>query len=167
VGAEAQEQKFDVARWYLRAALSEFRSIFDLLNADPKSKQLEKQWNRSSAKAQLDADPIVSVLRKVRDFAVHSGHVRGIEKNFSVVFPGSDSERPQNMPSIVIDPIDRGVLAAARGKDELSKFSDDDLKCFNTQARHWPADLLVHIAIYRSSIPLRNFLATTRKRDVV
>jgi len=162
VGVHAHEQNFELARWYLRAALSEFRSIFDLLNADLKSMQLSTQWKRSEYKGQLEADPIVSILRKVRDFVVHSAQVKGIEKNFVAVFPDGYPERRQDMPSLVIDPLDRQALTEKRGNDEFRNFSDQDLDCFNTEARRWPADLLIHIAVYKASIPLSGFLATSR-----
>jgi hypothetical protein len=102
-----------------------------------------------------------NILRKVRDFAVHSARVRGIEKNFVAVFSADYPERRQDMPSLVIDPLDRQVLAKGRGNDDLKDYSDDDLHSFNDQAAHWPADLLIHIAIYKASIPLRGFLSAT------
>jgi hypothetical protein len=160
LGIHAHEQNFELARWHLRASLSEFRSIFDLLNADLRSMQLSKQWERSPFKSALETDPIVSILRKVRDFAVHSERIKGIEKNFVAVFPADFPERRQDMPSLVIDPLDRKALAKG-GSDELRHFSDDELISFNTEAARWPADLLIHIAIFKASIPLRGFLSAS------
>lgn len=68
VGSKSFDGNLELARWYLRAALSEFRSIFDLLSADFKSEGIATQWKRSPQKAFIEADPIIAVLRKVRDF---------------------------------------------------------------------------------------------------
>jgi hypothetical protein len=66
------------------------------------------------------------------------------------------------MPAIVIEPLDRIALASGRGKDELSQFDDNTLSVFNDHARKWPADLLVHIAVYRTSEPLAAFISANR-----
>lgn len=161
VGSTSFEGNLELARWYLRAALSEFRSIFDLLNLDLKSMRLASQWKRSTYKAQLDADPLVSILRKVRDFAIHSAHITGVAKNFKVSSPQDPAVATSDMPSIVIDPIDRDAFAAGRSGDELSMFDDETLSFFNQQTKIWPADMLIHVTIYRASQPLAGFLSTT------
>jgi hypothetical protein len=166
VGSKSFDGNLELARWYLRAALSEFRSIFDLLGNDFKSLGLAAQWKRSHQRALIDADPIVAVLRKVRDFAIHSDTIVGEPKTFKV----SSSQHPtadvSDMPAVVIEQLDRGALAFNRGKkDELSHFDDSTLSVFNDHARQWPADLLVHMAIYRTSQSLAGFLAANRQNE--
>jgi hypothetical protein len=146
----------------LRAALSEFRSIFDLFGVDLKDLALAAQWKRSAHRAHMDSDPIVAVLRKVRDFAIHSEVITGDPKTFKVSSPESTAT-PTDMPAIVIESLDRSALAHTRGKDELSEFDDETLGVFNDHARHWPADLLVHIAVYRTSEYLAAFLSAHHK----
>ncbi len=162
VGAKSFDGNLELARWYLRAALSEFRSIFDLLGIDLKSLGLATQWKCSPHRSQVDSDPIVSVLRKVRDFAVHSQVIVGEQKTFRVVSPRS-ADVVSDLPSIVIEPLNRSVLKTSRGKDELNQFNDESLAVFNEQASNWPADLLVHIAVYRMSEYLAAFLSTNRR----
>ncbi len=154
LGSTSFEENLEQARWYLRASLSEFRSIFDLLNSDLKSLGVAAQWKQSPYKAALEADATVAVLRKVRDFAIHSAIIRGVPKTFTVSTPG-EKDPPSKMPSIVIEPLSRNTLEMRR---ELTSFDDATLTSFNDQSRHWPADLLVHIAIYRSSEPIACFL---------
>lgn len=163
VGSKSYDGNLELARWYLRAALSEFRSIFDLLNTDLKSFGLTTQWKRSPQRTLLEADPIVSVLRKVRDFAIHSALIVGEAKTFKVVSSQQSAVAASDMPAIIIEPLDRVALASSRGKDELSQIDENALSVFNEHARRWPADMLVHIAVYRTSQPLAMFLAVNRK----
>jgi hypothetical protein len=51
-------------------------------------------------------------------------------------------------------------------KRELSNFSDEVLNEFNCQSQDWPADLLLQIAVYRSSVPLASFLSQRTGSDV-
>lgn len=157
IDSHARDANPEVARWYFRGALSEFRSMFDLLPADLKDEGLSKQWERGRFKKALDSHPLVAIFKKVRDFAVHSIHVRGFGKDFSVTFLGKYSERQEVIPSIFIEPLDRKVLGR-----EISDISDEDLAWFNRQTAMWPAHLLIQEAIYQTSIPLRNFLVTAR-----
>lgn len=163
VGSKSFDGNLELARWYLRAALSEFRSIFDLLGTDFKALNLAAQWKSSPHRTQIEADPIVAVLRKVRDFAIHSRIIAGEQKTFRVVSLQGVESVASDLPAIVIEPLDRQVLKVRRGKDELNQFSDDDLLVFNQQASAWPADLLVQIAIYRASEYLAAFLSTNRQ----
>jgi hypothetical protein len=165
VGSKSFDGNLELARWYLRAALSEFRSIFDLVGTDFKSLGLAAQWKRSPQRALIDADPIVSVLRKVRDFVIHSALIVGEAKTFKVVSSQRPAAGVSDMPAIVIEPLDRVALASYRGKDELSQFDENTLSAFNEHARRWPADMLVHIAVYRTSEPLAVFLAANRKNE--
>lgn len=130
---------------------------------DFKSLGLAAQWKRSPEKALFDADPIVAVLRKVRDFAIHSANIVGEPKTFKVISSQDPGDGTSDMPAIIIEPLNRAKLTASRGKDELSQFDDSALSVFNEQARHWPANMLVHIAVYRTSEPLARFLAANRK----
>jgi hypothetical protein len=161
--ASAKENRPEKARRYFRAALSEFRSIFDLLNSDLRSKEggLANQWEGSQFKSELDAHPLIAVLRKVRDFAVHSSQVAGVAKDFVVTVLGQGDEHQASIPSLYIDSLDKTRLHR-----ELSYFSDVDIEWFNRQTALWPAYLLVQEAVFQTSVPLRNFLVT-RRRDAV
>ena len=161
VDLHARVQEFEIARYYFRAALSEFRSIFDLLNADLKGDGLSKQWERSRFKSELEAHPLVSILKKVRNCAVHSALVRGFDKEFSVTVLGDGPERREDIPSIFVDSLDRQALAR-----EIADVPDAHLEWFNRQAARWPAHLLIQEAIYQTSVPLRNFLVIARQSAV-
>lgn len=161
IDSHARGRAVEVARWYFRAAISEFRSTFDLLPADLRTDGLSQQWDRSEFKTQLEAYPLISILKKVRNFAVHSVHVRGFGKDFPVTVLGDGPERQEDIPSIFVETLDRGVLGR-----EINDVSDEDLIWFNRQIAMWPAHLLIQEAIYQTSIPLHNFLATARRSAV-
>lgn len=161
INSKARDGFLDVARWYFRAAVSEFRSIFYVLPTDLKADGLSQQWERSASKQLLDTHPLVAVLKKVRNFAVHSIHVRGFGKDFSVTVLGDGPERQEDILSIFIEPLNRQVLGR-----EINDVSDEDLAWFNRQIAFWPAHLLVQEAIYQTSIRFHNFLATARRSAV-
>jgi len=165
VGTESFDGNLELARWYLRAALSEFRSILDLIGTDLKSLALSAQWKGSPQRLQVEEDPLISVLRKIRDFAIHSQVIVGEQKTFRVVSSGG-RDVVSDLPAVVIEPLNRSALKARRGKDELSQFTDEHLAVFNQHASNWPADLLVHIAVYRMSEYLAAFLSANRQIHV-
>ena len=162
VGSTSFSNNLELARWYLRASLSEFRSIFDLLNSDLKDLNLTAQWKSSENRSYLEADPIVAILRKIRDFAVHSALVQGQPAHFKVS-SADDTGTTSDMPSIVIDQLDPKNTGMHR---ELLRFRDNEIAEFNLLARQWPADLLIHIAIYRASEPIAGFLKSAQRHEV-
>lgn len=161
LGSVSTAETLDLARWYLRAALSEFRSIFDLLNSDLRTLNLLSVWEHSPEKAELDADSTVSVMRKVRDFAIHSAVIRGVPKKFQVQSLGGDQSSSE-LHALVIEPLTLETPAVRR---EASHFSAESLATFNTQAASWPADLLLQIAVYRTSELIAAFLRSQRQDE--
>ena len=161
IDTHAREGETKLALRYFRAAVSEFRSIFDLLPADLKAEGLSQQWNRSKFKIELETHPLIAVLIKVRNFAVHSDRVQGFGREFNVTVFGDGPARREAISSIFIDQLDRQALGR-----ELNDVPDESLQWFNRQVRHWPAQLIVQEAVYQASIPLRNFLATAKRRVV-
>lgn len=159
IDAHMRKQELKIARRYFRAALSEFRSIFDLLSADFRDQAdgLSQQWGRSCFKLQLESQPLVCVLRKVRDFAVHSSLVTGTAKQFVVTVLGQGPEREESIASLFIDHLERTTLGRY-GSD----LAVDHVEWFNHQATFWPAHLLIQEAVYQTSMPLQNFLARRR-----
>ena len=51
---EANKNNEKISRWYYRACLSEFKSIFDVLNSDFKNIGVSKIWKQSEFKNVLD-----------------------------------------------------------------------------------------------------------------
>jgi hypothetical protein len=159
--SHAREGETKLAQRYFRAAVSEFRSIFDLLPADWKAANLAHEWARSDFKRELEAHPLIAVLIKVRNFAVHSARVQGFGRNFSVTVLGDGPERREDIPSLFIDALDRQSLGR-----ELNDVSEESLHWFNRQIQHWPAQLIVQEAVFQASIPIRNFLVTAGCRAI-
>ena len=154
LGSISASGSLQLARWHLRAALSEYRSIFNVLGRDLRDLKLHQLWEQSEQKKLLDDDALVSVMRKVRDFAIHSTIIQGEAKTFRVT--SSEPSAPvSELSAVVIEPLSR---AAPEMKREIQRFDDETLTFFNREAANWPADLLVHIAVYRSSEPIAQFL---------
>jgi hypothetical protein len=163
LAAASSRQQLAIARWNLRAALTEFRSIFDLLPYDFRRLSLERTWRQSSHKLAMDADPVVAILRKVRDFAVHSVVLRGEPKTFKVL--SSRGGANSDLYGLVIEPLDRAKLSRG-SRDELSDFDDAALETFNEQASTWPADLLLQLAVFSASEYVASFLRS-RQADLI
>lgn len=161
IGSASTDGAQELARWNLRASLSEFRSIFDLLNSDLRSMGVLSQWEASPQKVELDSDATVIVMRKVRDFAIHSAVVRGTPKTFRVRSPGAD-QNPGNLEAIVIEPLEIDSPAVRR---EITKIPEEAVLAFNEQAASWPADLLMQIAVFRASEPIAGFLKAQRRDE--
>lgn len=159
LGSKSFDGEFEVARRYLRASLSEFRSIFDLINVDLKAEGLKSKWDKSLQLGYLNAEPIVSVLRKVRDFAIHLETIRGSEKIFKVSGPNLESPVSE-MSTIVIEPLSKSNPEMARN---ISHFSTETIETFNEIVKRWPADLVIQAAVYRASQPLAMFLKQEHK----
>ena len=154
LGSKSSDSEFEIARRYLRASLSEFRSIFDVINLDFKDRGLKSKWDKSIQLACLDAEPIVLLLRKVRDFAIHSETIKGSGKIFRVSGPNGDSPITE-MPAIVIEPLSKLNPEMARN---LSHFSTETISAFNEIVKRWPADFVIQHAIHRASQPIAAFL---------
>jgi hypothetical protein len=157
IDLHAREGRDDFARWNFRAAMSEFRSIFDLLPVDLRVDGLDKQWERSRFKMETEENPLIAILKKIRNFTVHTEHVRGMGKDFPVVYLGDGPEVKEEVPSLFIETVDRKVLGR-----EINDISEEDLLWFNRQIAMWPAHLIIQEAVYQASVSLRNFLVTAR-----
>jgi hypothetical protein len=97
------------------------------------------------------------VLRKVRDFAIHSDVVTGAPRTFKVGLLDESCHRVVDMRSIVIDPLVRGGRT-----QEMSAISADALAEFNDLAGKVPADLLIQAAVHRVSEYLSEFVVAHR-----
>lgn len=103
-------QDFQKARWHFRSALSEFKSIFDVLPYDLRILQLDKIWHKSIFPQNLDNDVLIKILKKVRDLAVHSAHVKGDNRKFRFKLVDGDGEHAIVTETIFIDSINRVCL---------------------------------------------------------
>lgn len=159
---EANENNIKLARWYYRATLSEFKSIFEVLCSDFKRMKINKIWQKSEFKNQFDSNPLIKILNKARDLAIHTVMLPGSHIAITVQFIDQNGERPVEQNCIFFDEIDRTMF-----KEKASYISDAELKWFNKQAKQWPVNLLVREAIYQSSVPIANFLTTNHKHIYV
>ena len=87
-------------------------------------------------------------------------NIQGIPKTFKVSSPHFE-EPSLDLPSLIIEPLDRANPKIER---ELRNLTDEALEEFNRQSQGWPADLLLQIAVFRSSGPLASFLKAGLKR---
>ena len=158
--AEAQNE--ELARWYYRATLSEFKSILDVLCSDMREYGVDKIWNRSQFKKQIKNNPLIKVLKKARDLSVHTVKLSGDHKSINVTFIDEKGERPKTIWCVFVNPIKKEM-----DKQLSTIITDEEVEWFNRQAQKWPAHLLVKEAIYQSSQPLAGFLSNYNKHLTV
>lgn len=158
----ANREDAELARCYARASLSEFKSIFEVLNADLRTMGLDKIWERSPFKGDLEGNALVKILKKARDLATHSMKLPGIHKAVQVYFPNEDGGKTEDKSYLFFNEITRAMFF-----QPVDYISDDELAWFNHQAITWPIDLLVREAVYQSSQPLASFLISNHGRITV
>jgi hypothetical protein len=146
-------KQVEIAKWYFRAALSEFKSIFDVLGADMKATDIKKVWDRSCIREDLEKQPLVKVLKKARNLTLHSVKIRGRSKVFSVISIDASGQRPRSLAGLFLDPI---------GTNEMT-ISEQQLRWFNNQAARWPVHLLIRHALFDVSWAINNFLVLHNK----
>ena len=155
--SESAGSDINLSKWYYRAALSEFKSIFDLLPADLKNKGLSKIWNKSETKESIEKNPLIKILKKTRDLALHSGNLPGAHKEVQVTFIDESGDHEKSVHGLYFDKINRSM------HEDMKHFKIEDIEWFNKQALQWPADLLLREGTYQMSIELSCFLAKYRK----
>ncbi len=155
---ESNNKNENKSRWYYRASLSEFKSIFDVLPTDFKNIGLAKIWKRSEFKNTLDSNVLITVLSKARDLAIHSASLKGNHKNIVWQYMNENEPIPIEHYSLFFNEINREML-----NDKASYITQEQLNWFNKQSKEWPAYLLVREAIYQSSYPVANFLTVNHK----
>ena len=155
---EANNNNEKTSHWYYRASLSEFKSIFDVLNSDFKNKGVIKIWKQNEFKKILDNNVLITVLNKARDLAIHSVSLKGNHKIKIWQYLNENGQTPIEHNSLFFDTINKDML-----NEKASYISQADLDWFNKQSEQWPVYLLIREAIYQSSVPIANFLTVNHK----
>jgi len=154
-------QDFQKAKWHFRSALSEFKSVFDVIKYDLKGLQLHKIWNKDNIFYQnLDNSMILKIMKKTRDLAVHSAHINGKVRKFYYKALDNDGEHQMTPELIFIDPIDKNF------SKDLKHLTDNEIIWFNRQIQFWPAHFIIKEALFITYVELRNFLAVNNEDTV-
>lgn len=74
VGEEAEKENYLMAQWYYRASLSEYKSLFDVLPADLRDINLDKIFNMSPFKKEMDSHPNGASLSVASTVSVPMGN---------------------------------------------------------------------------------------------
>ncbi len=143
------------AIWYFRAAMSAFQSTLDTIDGDVKAELGKNLWCESDQRREMYREPLVKILSKIRNFAVHSARVSGIAREYHVTRIDGEGSRVVDVRSIFID-----SLSKKTNIKDISSVSNDEVQWFNRQSETWPADLLIRKGIYRASTYVHNFCAT-------
>lgn len=142
------------ARWYFRASLSSYQSALDNIDGDIKRAVGKNTWDKSEQKSAMYSHPLVKILSKARNFAVHSSRLKGIEKDYYVTVLDGKGERVEAMRSLFFE-----ELHKKKNFRDASSVSSDELQWFNRQAVTWPVDLLIRHGLYEASTYVHHFCA--------
>jgi hypothetical protein len=156
VESYCSSQDFQKAKWHFQSTLSEFKSLFDVLPHDLRKLYLDKIWGRSKFARNLGSNVIIQILKKTRDLAVHSTHIKGDVRKFLLTYLDGSGEHEKVSELIFIDPIRREY------SKELKIFTNEEITWFNRQSEHWPAHLIIKEAIFITCVELINFLTVNR-----
>jgi len=150
----AIEQNDLKARWYFRASLSSYQSALDNIDGDIKRTVGENTWDKSEQKKAMYSHPLVKILSKSRNFAVHSSRLKGVVKDYYVTVMDGKGERVEAMRSIFFE-----ELHSKENFRDASSVTSDELEWFNRQAVTWPVDLLIRHGLFQASTFVHHFCA--------
>jgi len=145
------------AIWYFRAALSAYQSILDNISGDVKRYLGENSWSKSPQCESMVNNPLIKILSKVRNFAVHSSRLKGKAKTYYVTRLDENGENIETLRSIFFDELDR-----KKNFKDASKVSLEEIIWFNKQAKTWPVHLLMRHGLYEASKYVSHFNAVHR-----
>lgn len=148
----ATEQDVLKARWYFRASLSSYQSALDNIGGDIKRAVGKNTWDKSEQMKAMYSHPLVKILTKSRNFAVHSSRLKGIVKDYCVTVLDGKGERVEAMRSIFFE-----ELHNKKNFRDASSVTSDELEWFNRQAVTWPVDLLIRHGLFQSSTFVHHF----------
>ena len=96
---------------------------------------------------------VIKILTRVRNFSVHSSRITGDFKKYFIERIEGKNSNVEEMRSLFIDQLDK--KGNVKG---ISKVTQEELDWFNRQSEKWPANLIIHSAIYESSKFIRAFV---------
>lgn len=142
------------ALWYFRAALSAYQSVLDNISGDIKRYLGEKLWSKSDQCRLMMNHPLVKILSKARNFAVHSSRLKGQAKTYYVTRFDENGENIETVRSLFFDELDK-----KKNFKDASNVSIDEITWFNEQAKTWPVHLLIRHRLYEASKHVQHFNA--------
>jgi len=150
----ATKQDDRKARWYFRASLSSYQSALDNIDGDIKRAVGNNTWDKSEQKKAMFSHPLVKILSKSRNFAVHSSRLKGVVKDYYVTVIDGKGERVEAMRSIFFE-----ELHNKKNFRDASSVTTEELEWFNKQAIKWPVDLLIRHGLFQASTFVHHFCA--------
>ena len=147
-------KKDQMAIWYFRAALSAYQSIIDNINGDVKNIFGKNLWCGSSEKQEMFQDPLVKLLSKARNFAVHSSRISAEGREHQVSVIDGCGSREEIFRSLFFDEIDKKT-----NFKDVSNVSQEQISWFNKQSKKWSVDLLISHGLYKASNHVHKFYA--------
>ena len=143
-----------VAIWYFRAALSVYQSIIDNINGDVKKIFGKNMWCDSPEKTEMLQDPLVKLLSKARNFAVHSSRISAKGREHQVTIIDGNGNREEIFRSLFFDEIDKKI-----NFKDVSNVSQEEIDWFNRQSKIWAVDLLISHGLFEASKHVHKFYA--------
>lgn len=168
IETHCSHQDFLKAKWHFRSTLSEFKSLFDVLPYDLRRLDLDKIWERRERSKFLknlerESDVLIQILKKTRDLAIHTAHIKGDVRKFLFTYLDGSGEHEKVSELLFIDPISREHFSREHSKKKFKAPSDQDVAWFNRQVEYWPAHLLIKEAIFLMCVEIINFLTKNKK----
>lgn len=143
-----------MAIWYFRAALSAYQSIIDNINGDVKKIFGTNLWCGSEDKQKMFQEPLVKILTKARNFAVHSSRISAEGREHQVTVVDGCCSREEIFRSLFFDEIDKKT-----NFKDVSNVSHEEIVWFNKQSKIWPVDLLISHGLFEASKHVHKFYA--------
>lgn len=147
--------------WIITASLNSLFSIKDMIKRDCIEHRLLEKWNDSIQKKEITIDPLLSVLREIRNYNIHIEYRNETIENFTA-FHGSsidDNKLKDFGEYIFFKEVNiRDLLSLSNVKRGF--INTRMLDWFNRQTRIWPVHFIIGEARQRYALYVSSFLAT-------
>lgn len=98
--------------------------------------------------------PLIKILSKARNFAVHSSRLKSEAKTYEVTLIDENGEAIEAMRSLFFDELDK-----KKNFKDASNVLTEEIAWFNDQAKTWPVHLLIRHGLYEASKYVHHFNA--------
>jgi len=142
------------AKWYFRASIAGFNTTLETVNSDVKRIVGKNIWCESEQKKTMYENPLVKVLTKTRNFAVHSDRIRGEIREYSVAKIDGSGENIIDMRSLFFEELSK--LNNIKG---VSNITAEEIEWFNKQTKLWPVNFLIRSGLFEASRYVHHFTA--------
>ena len=143
-------------RWVSWGALAALASIPEVLERELEEKDIADSWRNSVARQAIRNDPLLAILRELRNYETH---IAFVERRASSSLPVAEIAQEPKIRSSYFAPVSFAQLAELRNiREGRSPVSQDTVVYFNHIAERYTVNGVIDLALDRLSILIFEFV---------